>query len=117
MMQAQDWHTLDVSAVAARLDTQLGQGLSAAEVARRRERFGRNQLAAKPPRPAWIVFALQFHQPLVYILLAAGLVSGALGEWVDAGVIWAVVPMIPMIISSDCPCTCAATAIPNSGRP
>jgi cation-transporting P-type ATPase F len=36
-------------------------------------------------------FLLQFHQPLVYILLVAGLVSGLLDEWVDAGVIWAVV--------------------------
>ena len=34
---------------------------------------------------------LQFHQPLIYILLAAGTVTALLQEWVDAGVIFGVV--------------------------
>jgi Ca2+-transporting ATPase len=38
-----------------------------------------------------MTFLLQFHQPPVYILLVAGLISGLLGEWLDASVIWAVV--------------------------
>ena len=36
-------------------------------------------------------FLLQFHQPLIYILLAAGTVTALLQEWVDAGVIFGVV--------------------------
>jgi cation-transporting ATPase F len=36
-------------------------------------------------------FLAQFHQPLVYILLAAGLITALLQEWVDSGVIMAVV--------------------------
>ncbi len=91
MTPPEDWHALDAAVVAARLDTRLELGLSADEVDRRRERWGRNQLEPKPPRPAWIVLALQFHQPLIYILLAAGVISAVLGEWVDASVIWAVV--------------------------
>ena len=33
----------------------------------------------------------QFNQPLVIILIVAGAVTAALGEWVDAGVIFGVV--------------------------
>jgi len=36
-------------------------------------------------------FLLQFHQPLIYILLASGIVTALLREWVDAGVIFGVV--------------------------
>jgi Ca2+-transporting ATPase len=34
---------------------------------------------------------LQFHQPLIYILIAAGVIKALLGDWVDAGVIFGVV--------------------------
>ena len=36
-------------------------------------------------------FLLQFHQPLVYILLGATAITAVLQEWVDAGVIFDVV--------------------------
>jgi magnesium-transporting ATPase (P-type) len=36
-------------------------------------------------------FALQFHNPLIYVLLVAGLVTFLLKDYVDAGVIAAVV--------------------------
>ena len=38
-----------------------------------------------------ITFLLQFHQPLIYILLVAAGITAALHEWIDAGVIFAVV--------------------------
>jgi Ca2+-transporting ATPase len=41
--------------------------------------------------PAWKRFFLQFHQPLIYILLAAVGITAALAEWVDSGVILGVV--------------------------
>lgn len=37
------------------------------------------------------IFFLQFHNALLYILLASSLVTGFLGEWVDSGVIFGVV--------------------------
>ncbi|MCP9928263.1 HAD-IC family P-type ATPase [Cyanobium sp. CH-040] len=65
-------------------------GLEAAEVARRQERHGWNELPELPGRPAWLKLLLQFHQPLLYILLAAGLIKALLGSWTNALVIWAV---------------------------
>jgi magnesium-transporting ATPase (P-type) len=38
-----------------------------------------------------IRFLLQFHHPLIYVLMAATAVTASLGEWVDAGVIFGVV--------------------------
>ena len=35
-------------------------------------------------------FALQFSQPLVVVLVIAGVVTAFLGEWVDSGVIFGV---------------------------
>jgi calcium-translocating P-type ATPase len=84
------WHALDAAdaldALAAK-DT----GLAADEAASRLARFGKNALTAKGEISALRRFALQFHQPLIYILLAAGAVTAMLGEPVDASVILGVV--------------------------
>lgn len=51
---------------------------------------GWNELPVKPGKPAWLKFALQFNQPLLYILLIAGAVKASLGSWTNASVIWGV---------------------------
>ncbi len=66
-------------------------GLDRFEAERRRESFGPNALPERQGRSAVVQFLLQFHQPLVYILLAACGVSVALAEYVEAGVIFGVV--------------------------
>ncbi|MBA4031710.1 MAG: carbonate dehydratase [Planctomyces sp.] len=85
------FHHLDVGTVLNQLGVSLDQGLTDAEVARRQERFGLNRMTRRRGTPAWMKFLLQFHQPLVYLLLIATLVSLALREWVDATVIFAVI--------------------------
>ncbi len=65
-------------------------GLAAEEVARRYETYGWNELQFQPGKPAWLRFLLQFHQPLLYILLIAGSVKALLGSWTSAAVIWGV---------------------------
>ncbi|MGF1480017.1 MAG: cation-transporting P-type ATPase [Cyanophyceae cyanobacterium] len=65
-------------------------GLSAEAVASRYEKYGWNELHFKPGKPAWLRFLLQFHQPLLYILLVAGAIKAALGSWTNAAVIWGV---------------------------
>jgi len=67
------------------------RGLPEDEAARRLREHGPNRLAPPKGTPAWLRFLHQFHQPLVYILLAATAVTAFLGEWVDASVILAVV--------------------------
>ncbi|AFY77086.1 MAG: cation-transporting P-type ATPase [Hydrococcus sp. C42_A2020_068] len=84
------WHHLSIREVAGHLDSNLEAGLTSAEVAKRRERFGANELKGKPGKSPLIRFLLQFNQPLLYILLIAGTIKAILGEWVNAWVIWGV---------------------------
>lgn len=85
------WHHLPTHEVVQILETHPSAGLSAEEVKKRQAHFGPNQLTAKKPQSAWMRFLLQFHQPLLYILLIAAVITALLQEWVDAGVIFGVV--------------------------
>ncbi|SEM01601.1 Ca2+-transporting ATPase [Syntrophus gentianae] len=85
------WHYLPAEEVIDLLDGNPEGGLDLFEVNHRREHFGSNVLTTKKGRGPLLRFFLQFHQPLVYILLAATLITLLLREWVDAGVIFGVV--------------------------
>ncbi|MCL4386952.1 cation-transporting P-type ATPase, partial [Patescibacteria group bacterium] len=50
-------------------------GLSTSEALKRFERFGPNVLPEKPPPSSFSILVSQFKNPLVYILLAAGIVT------------------------------------------
>ena len=64
--------------VLASLGSDASLGLSTAEALLRIERFGRNELAAEPPVPAWRKFLAQFQDVLVILLLIAALISAVL---------------------------------------
>lgn len=85
------WHEISREDAASRLEVDLRSGLDPDEVKRRQMEYGPNQMTARRGTPAWVKFLQQFNQALVYILLAACIVSAALGEWVDAAVIFGVV--------------------------
>ena len=84
-------HHLPVAEVNDLLATDMEKGLSFSEMERRREVFGSNTFTAKRQKSPIKRFLLQFHQPLVYILLLSGTVTAILNEWVDSGVIFSVV--------------------------
>jgi magnesium-transporting ATPase (P-type) len=65
-------------------------GLSHTEAAARLQHYGRNALPAAEPPGMARVFLHQFTSPLIYVLVAAALVSLAIREWSDAGFICAV---------------------------
>ncbi len=84
------FHTLTVDATLARLESSR-QGLPSAEARKRLKRFGRNELAQTPPPPRWKAFVAQFRSAVIGLLIVAALISGALGEWIDAAAILAIV--------------------------
>ena len=84
-------HERAVHEVLLLLQTDADRGLGPAEVLERRERFGPNVLPPNRRHGPIVQFLLQFHSPLVYVLLAAGAVTLAIGHVEDAGVILAVV--------------------------
>jgi Ca2+-transporting ATPase len=84
-------YAADVEAVVRALGTDPNVGLSGAAAAGRLGRYGRNELAQAPPEPWWRRLLRQFADLLIWVLIAAALVSGLLGEWVDAAAIVAIV--------------------------
>ncbi len=85
------WHHLPQSEVADLLKTDMERGLELFEVDKRQERCGPNTITQRKGHGPLIRFLLEFHQPLIYILLAAALITALLQEWVDSGVILGVV--------------------------
>ena len=73
----------EAAEVAAGLGTDVRRGLGGAEAARRLARLGPNRLVTARPVPAWRKFLGQFADPLVYLLVAAVVVS--LIAWVLEG--------------------------------
>ena len=84
------WHALAAEEALPALATSR-EGLSAAEAQARLRVHGPNRLPAPPRRSAWRRFLAQFANLLIYVLLAAALVTAAIGEWADAAVIVGVV--------------------------
>jgi Ca2+-transporting ATPase len=69
------------------------RGLAEAEAARRLADAGPNALPEQAPPGLATLLARQFRDPLVALLLVAAVVSALLGEWVDTGVIAAIVAL------------------------
>lgn len=65
-------------------------GLDIDDAAERLTRFGRNYLPQKAGSSWFVIFLRQFHNPLIYVLLIAAIVSFLLTEWADGGFIIAV---------------------------
>ncbi len=83
-------HAEPTATCLAELDTS-SEGLSATEAARRLADHGPNRLPEVRARGPVLRFLVQFHNVLIYVLLGAAVVTGALQHWVDTGVILAVV--------------------------
>ena len=84
------WHALDAAAALAALQA-TPHGLNADEVARRLATHGPNRLAEVQPLSTLERLLRQFHNLLLYVLMAASVVTALVGHWVDTAVIAAVV--------------------------
>ncbi|MDQ1242468.1 MAG: hypothetical protein QG550_1720 [Pseudomonadota bacterium] len=85
-----DWHASEVHEAFASLETS-ADGLAASEAARRQAACGPNRLPQAARRGPLKRFLLQFHNLLIYALLAAAAMSAGLGHGIDAVVILGVV--------------------------
>ncbi len=85
-----DWYKRSREEVLGSLQAST-QGLGGAEAEARLRRYGFNRLPAAPRRGAITRFLLQFHNVLIYVLLACAAVTALLGEGLDTAVILIVV--------------------------
>ncbi|WP_051378621.1 cation-translocating P-type ATPase [Derxia gummosa] len=92
-----DWHAVAGTDASARLGVDPATGLASDEAASRLASHGPNVPTGRPGRPLWRRVLDQLVAPLVAVLIAAGVVTAALGEWVDAGVILGVVAINALV--------------------
>lgn len=83
-------HALTAEAVLAAVGSTIA-GLAPAEAARRLGVQGANRLTPVQRQSALLRFLLQFHNVLIYVLLASATVTALLGHWIDSSVIFGVV--------------------------
>ncbi len=84
------WHAKDIESVFRELETS-SEGLSSEEARRRLQKYGPNRLPEPKKRGPLLRFLLQFHDILIYVLIAAAVVTALLGHMVDTAVIVGVV--------------------------
>lgn len=85
------WHALSLNQVLQDLDTDPHKGLTSAVAQERLARFGLNQLSEGKKETVLEMFIEQFKDFIVLTLIAAAIISGFLGEWVDATAIIGIV--------------------------
>jgi len=90
------WHSKSAAETLALLETR-SQGLSQTEVNKRQQVFGANILPRPKRRHAFLVYLNQFKSPLIFLLLAAAVVSITIGEMIDAVFIFAVLQINAII--------------------
>lgn len=78
------WYQLDEERVEQKLHVTSNQGLTIKQVETRRKEFGQNVVEGEKNTSRWLLFLKQFQDFMVLILLAATLIAGMLGEYVDA---------------------------------
>ncbi len=86
------WYNLTTEEALSTLEVEEGQGLDSGTAEARLHQYGRNVLGEAKPTHPLAIFLNQFKDFMIYVLLAAAVVSGALlKEWVDMAVILAIV--------------------------
>ena len=83
-MEEIKWHSCEVNEVIKKSETDIHSGLSEAEVKKRQEIYGYNELKKEEKVSPFVVFLNQFKNILIIILLVATLLSALVGEIFDA---------------------------------
>ena len=85
------WHVLSARETAGLLRTPLEEGLSNAEAARRLHENGPNRIRLERPEPFYREFFKELKEPLILLLLLAGVLYAVWGELTEALVIFGVI--------------------------
>jgi len=85
------WHAINSAKVISTLEVDREHGLSAVEVEKRINSYGKNELQEAPPTSIWVKIYEQFANFLVILLLVAAIISAVLGDWVEAAAIMTIV--------------------------
>lgn len=95
-MKNSPWSTESTDVINS-LNSNSESGLTDAEVNAALKIYGANNLKSEKKISKWVLLVKQFKSPMVYTLVFATIVSGALGEMVDAVAILAIVILNALI--------------------
>ncbi len=85
------WYALDPGATVRYLNSSVEHGLSSQEAERRLHEYGPNQLAESKPPTFWQLLWEQLNSFVIIMLMVAAVISAALGDFIEAAVIAAIV--------------------------
>lgn len=85
-----NWHILDIADVFEKTGSS-DQGLTQDAVKENLLKYGQNKLAEKKKKPVWLLFAHQFTDFMILVLIAAAIISGIAGDSVDTIIILVIV--------------------------
>jgi Ca2+-transporting ATPase len=86
----QNWYALSADEAFQALESS-HRGLTESEVQRRLEQYGPNEIESGEKESKWILFLKQLRNPLVFVLIAAAIISLSVGKTADAIVIGVVI--------------------------
>jgi Ca2+-transporting ATPase len=92
-----DAHSFSTEEISSQLNTSADKGLSDAEVKKRQQSYGKNDIEKKKTRSPFLIFLTQFTSPMVYMLLVAVGLSFFFKEWLDGFAILAVIVISAVI--------------------
>ncbi|MBW6499056.1 MAG: cation-transporting P-type ATPase [Bacteroidales bacterium] len=89
--EVKKWYAIEADEVLKEFSADAEKGLESGEVKKRLEEYGRNELPKGKKRQWWMRLLLQFHNTLIYVLIAAAVITALLNHWIDTWVILAVI--------------------------
>ena len=84
-------HTLSVEEIVQAFETNADNGISQSEAENRTKEFGANIYEAQKQKSIWMMLLLQFKSPIVYLLVAAAVVTLYFQNYIEAGAIGVVI--------------------------
>jgi len=79
------WHAASIEDVLAQLAADKQNGLSSAEVSRRHQQYGFNELREQPPTAFWRLVLEQFNNFIVILLIVASIIGAGRQDILDSG--------------------------------
>jgi magnesium-transporting ATPase (P-type) len=82
---------MDAGEVLEAMGSSQEKGLSESEVKERTDKYGPNDIPRGKKRSWFVRLLMQFHNVLIYVLIAAAIITALMDHWIDTWVILAVV--------------------------
>ncbi len=94
------WFNLSANETEKKLETDIQNGLKSEEVQKRYEKYGKNELKAKPKKSLFVKFLEQFKDFMIIVLIIAAVVSGIVGVQQGEGIADTFIILIVVIVNA-----------------